>query len=660
MIEGTAHPIAFGRAICGDLAAAERREWLVTNGTGSFASGTVAGTLTRRYHGLLVAALRPPAGRTLLVTKVDESVRYGGVTYPIATNRWSGGYVDPQGFAAIERFYLDGTTPVWRYALGDALLEKRIWMEPGEDVTYVRYRVLRAAGTLDVTARAFVNYRSFHGNTHAGDWKVDVAPCEGGMRVEAYPGAAPFRLGSDRGDVRLENVWYRDFVLAEETRRGLDDRDDNLAAGTFAFSLEPGESVTLACARGEEMPDLAGGAWKRRVEHEAAVLQACRHAAGDAAPAWIEHCALAADQFVVRRPTRDDRDARGIIAGYHWFGEWGRDAAISLPGLTLAAGRPEIAKSVLLAFAPLVDGGMLPNFLPEDGSEPQYNTVDAALWFVEAAGRYVDATRDEATLRRLWPALRAILEGYRDGTRFGIRMDGDGLIAAGAPGVQLTWMDAKIGDWVVTPRTGKPVEVAALWYNAAARMAAFAALLGESPGEYARLADLALGGFERFWNPAAGYCYDALDGPDGNDATLRPNQIFAVSLPHSPLPAERQRGVVDACAAALYTTNGLRTLAPSDPRFAATYEGSPHDRDAAYHQGTVWPWLLGPFAVAHARVHGDAALARSFLEPLAGQLFDGGLGSISELADGTAPFRPRGAISQAWSVAALLDAWRTL
>ncbi len=265
---------------------------------------------------------------------------------------------------------------------------------------------------------------------------------------------------------------------------------------------------------------------------------------------------------------------------------------------------------------------------------------------------------NRATLRVLWPSLRDVVTSYRAGTRYGIHMDGDGIVVASAPGLQLTWMDAKIGDWVVTPRMGKPVEIAALWYNALERMTALAALLGEPADEYAALAKRARRGFERFWNGDAGYCYDVIDGPGGNDATLRPNQIFAVSLPHSPLNAAQQRAVVDVCAAELLTTNGLRTLAPSDPRSVARYGGSPHDRDAAYHQGTVWPWLLGAFTIAHARVYRDRDAARSFLSPLADQLSDHGLGSISELADAAAPYRPNGAIAQAWSVAELLRAWK--
>lgn len=639
--------VSFGRAVCGDLTQAERREWLVTNGLGGYASGTIAGTLTRRYHGLLVAALRPPLGRTLMLAKLDETARYRSVTYELATNRWRNDYIAPRGFELIERFYLEATTPVWEYAIADALLEKRVWMRDGENMSFVRYRALRAVEPVDLTLRAFVNYRGFHGNTHAGDWEMRVTPCDGGMRIEPHDGATPFSIVANRGEAGIENVWYRDFFLTEETRRGLDDRDDNLCAGSIAVSLAEGESVTVAMGVGA-------------LSFDTAPSGPAQDDTSPPVPRFLSRLKLAAAQFIVARPTQTNPDGRTIIAGYHWFGDWGRDTMISLPGLTLVTGRHDVARQILLDFAPYVDGGMLPNCFPEAGDAPEYNTADAALWYVEAAAAYVGATSDCATLRELWPSLHQVIAGYRDGTRYGIHMDGDGTIVAGAPGVQLTWMDAKVGDWVVTPRMGKPIEIAALWYNALRRMAELAALIDEPASEYAALAKRSRAGFERFWNGAAGYCYDVIDGPDGDDATLRPNQIFAVSLAHSPLTQERQRAVVDVCGAQLLTSNGLRTLAPSDPHFVPAYDGSPRDRDAAYHQGTAWPWLLGPFAIAYARANGDNAKARSFLTPLADQLLDHGLGTISEIADATPPFRPNGTIAQAWSVAEFLRAWHLL
>jgi predicted glycogen debranching enzyme len=661
LIDGE-YTVQFGRSICGELSEGERREWLVTNGLGGFASGTIAGTLTRRYHGLLIAALRPPAERMLLVAKADESVLYGGAVYELAANRWRDDFITPRGFTLVERFYLDGTTPVWHYAMADALLEKRIWMEPGANTTYLRYRLLRAASSLELRLRVLVNYRDFHGNTHAGDWGMEVVPAMGGLRIDASPGAQPFWIRADQGTFEVENVWYRDFVLSQETLRGLDDRDDHLCAGRFAVTLAPNESATLIAGLEDQGTFLAAQAemaWGRRVEHEAAVIAAwARNGAAEAAPAWLRQCVLSADQFLVA--SGEGAEPRSVVAGYHWFGAWGRDTMIALPGLTLTTGRAKIAQRILTAFAAFVDQGMLPNFFPEDGEPPQYDTVDAALWYVEAAARYVDATGDRETLAALWPVLQSIIESYRSGTRHGIHMDDDGLIATGAAAVGLTWMDAKAGDQVVTPRVGKPIEISALWYNALQRMTHLGTLLGKPVEEYEQIARTSAAGFDRFWNAESSYCYDVLDGPNGSDPTLRPNQILAVSLPHCTLSLDRQRGVVLACAALLLTSNGLRTLPPTDPRFVAQYGGSPNQRDVAYHEGTVWPWLLGPFAIAHARAYGDALGARAFLDPLADQLGGRGLGSVSEVADGTAPFAAGGAIAQAWSVAELLRAWHEL
>ena len=374
--------VDFGRPVCGDLAEAERREWLVTNGIGGYASGTIAGTLTRRYHGLLVASLRPPVERTLLFTKIDERVRYAGNEFDLGANRWQNDYVAPQGWLSIERFYLDGALPVWHYAIADGLLEKRVWMEHGANTTYVRYRALRADGPVELSARCFVNYRSFHANTHAGDWRIAVDAVPGGARVTAYDGARPFWIVAGGGSVAIENVWYSDFVLSQETARGLDDRDDNLSAAVFTVSLVPGEALTLIAADHDPSGGFADDALERRQDRDDAILEAW-HASDPAAaaktPPWIARCVLAADAFVVRRPIAADPKARSVIAGYHWFGDWGRDTMISLPGLALATGRPGIAKEILLTFSQFVDGGMLPNFFPDAGQTPEYNTViDAA------------------------------------------------------------------------------------------------------------------------------------------------------------------------------------------------------------------------------------------------------------------------------------------
>jgi len=655
--------IGWGREISGDLTAAERREWLCTNGIGGFASGTVAGSLTRRYHGLLVAALDPPVGRTLLVAKVDDTVAYDGAGASLATNRWAGGAIDPQGYRAIERFVLDGSTPVWTYAVADALVEKRVWMEPGANTTYVRYRVLRARGLLALQLRILVDYRDYHATTRGDEWRMDIAPVARGLRVIAFEGARPLLLLADRGEARIAHTWYQRFELRRERERGLDAVEDHLHAGTFEASLEPGAALTLVLSA-ETAPSLDGEqAWRRRARHEAEVLAAWRRAqpAAEGAPAWIGQLVLSADQFVARRPLADDPEGMTVIAGYHWFGDWGRDTMIALPGLTLTTGRPEIARRILKTFARFVDRGMLPNRFPDAGEAPEYNTVDATLWYFEALRAYHAATRDDGLLKELYPVLEEIVRFHRAGTRYGIKEDaGDGLLTSGEPGMQLTWMDAKVGDWVVTPRTGKPVEINALWYNALRAMAGFARHLGRPAGPWDTLADRVKTGFERFWSESAGHCYDVLDSPGGHDEALRPNQVFAVSLRESPLSPERQKRVVDACARHLLTSFGLRSLVAGHPDYRGHYGGDQRERDGAYHQGTVWAWLLGPFALAHFKAYGDAATARSFLAPLADHLGDYGVGSIAEIFDGHPPFAPGGCIAQAWSVAETLRAWHEL
>jgi predicted glycogen debranching enzyme len=657
--------VQFGREICGDLAAAESREWLVTNGIGGYASGTVAGSQTRRYHGLLVAALQPPVGRTQLVSAIDEIVHYAGEDFSLATHRWASGAVDPQGYLFIEDFHLEGSTPVWTYALDDALLEKRVWMRQGENTTYIQYTLARGSSALEMEWKALVNYRDFHSLTHAGDWRLNIAPVENGVRVLAFDGAVPFYLKSSSATCEPRHEWFLGCYFAEETARGLSDREDRLFAALFRARLEAGSSVTLVASTEAGASLDVETARAERANYEVKLFhdwQAKNETLAGDAPSWLWQLILAADQFIVKRSLPEEPDGRSIIAGYHWFGDWGRDTMIALPGLTLATGRAGVAKQILLAFSRYVDGGMLPNNFPDAGGKPEYNTVDAALWYFESVRQYVEATQDDATLRRLFPILAAMIDAHVAGTRYNIHVDpADGLVYAGGPGVQLTWMDAKIGDWVVTPRTGKPVEINALWINALETMAGFARMLVK-PGEgYEKLAAKAKKNFQRFWNEERNCCFDVIDSPGiGNDALLRSNQIMAVSLPVSPLTPEQQKAVVDLCARRLLTSHGLRSLAPGETGYAGHYGGGQRDRDAAYHQGTVWGWLLGPFALAHYRVYREREVALRFLEPLGRQIYASGLGTLSEIFDGDAPFTPRGCIAQAWTVGEALRAWHTI
>lgn len=656
--------INFGREICGALDQAEAREWLVTNGIGGYASGTVAGLLTRRYHGLLLAALKPPLGRTLLLAKLDETALYDGRSYPLHTNRWADRAVDPHGYQHIERFQLEGTIPVWRFACADALLEKRVWMQPEVNTTYVRYNLSRATRPLALTLKALVNYRDYHGSTQAGDWRMKIDLIEHGVCVSAFAEAVPLYLFTDSGDASPVHDWYYGFDLAVERYRGLSDREDHLHAATFDATLQPGESLTFVAST-EMHLDLNGGAaleLRRAKEQKLTVRwKATQPVNAPEALSELHHLVLAADQFIVSRPLPDEPNGKTIIAGYHWFGDWGRDTMISLPGLTISTGRPEVARPILRTFARYVDKGMLPNRFPDAGEPPEYNTVDATLWYFEAIRAYHAATGDEDLVHELFPVLADIVDWHCRGTRYNIHLDpSDGLLYAGEDGVQLTWMDAKIGDWVVTPRIGKPIEVNALWYNACATMAAFAQKLGKPDQEYQQMQERAAKGFTRFWNNAVGYCYDVLDGPQGDDASLRPNQILAVSLLESPLTHHQQQGVVESCARFLLTSHGLRSLTPDHPQYQGHYGGDQRQRDSAYHQGTVWGWLIGPFVLAHLRVFNDPVQARNLLEPMVNHLGAHGVGSLSEIFDGDVPLKPRGCIAQAWTVAEVLRAWMAI
>lgn len=650
----------FGREVCGQTAVSITREWLVTNGIGGYASGTIPGVLTRRYHGLLMAALKPPVGRTLLLAKIDETAEYDGIYpqsghfYPLYANQWADGTMEPANNYYLNHFRLEGTIPVWTYGIGNALLEKRIWMKKGENTTYIQYHLTRATGPMSLEAKAFVNYRDYHSTTIINDWEPEITAVDAGLKINMFESAVPFYLKSQQAVIVPQFDWYEDFFLSIEEYRGQSDiEEDHIYAALIRMTLQPGESMTLVVST-EESAHLDGdqALLEARAYEDALLLNS-------GLPKEVNQLVLAADQFVVSRPTAQEKDGRSIIAGYHWFSDWGRDTMISLPGLTLCTQRYDVAASILRTFAQFVDQGMLPNRFPDAGEEPEYNTVDATLWYFEAIRAYVDAAKDETLLQNLFPILQEIIAWYIKGTRYNIHMDPeDHLIYAGEEGIQLTWMDAKVDDWVVTPRIGKPVEISALWYNALCTMNHFAQRLQEDGSQYVELATAVKEGFQRFWNPKMGYCYDVIDGPDGEDGSLRPNQLLAISLEYSPLSAVQQRSALDACSRHLLTAHGLRSLSPDDDAYQGHYGGDQHKRDGAYHQGTVWSWLIGPFVAAHFKIYNDPVTARSYLEPLFHHLKAHGIGSVSEIFDGDAPFTPRGCIAQAWSVAELLRMWQ--
>jgi predicted glycogen debranching enzyme len=634
----------------GDFDAATRREWLVTNGIGGFAAGSVAGAATRRYHGILIAALHPPVGRTVLVANFEATAAYGGKAYALSSNEYADGTIHPHGYRLIEQFALDGAIPTWTYAIGDARLVQRIWMEQGANATYVQFELARAAEPVRLNVAALCTHRDYHAQ-YRGRFEPAVATTLQGFEIDAYAGARRYSIVADRGSFRADPAWYWNFKHRVESERGLDDVEDLFRPGEFTIDLEPAQRVTLICATDDAVT--AANPLERERARQRALVD------GERQPGWIRQLTLAADQFVVRR---GGAGGATVIAGYPWFSDWGRDTMIALPGLTLSTGRAPIAAEILTTFARFVSEGMLPNRFPDQGETPEYNTVDATLWYFDAIAQYFDYTGDAALPRALYPLLVDIIERHLGGTRYGIRVDPhDGLLAAGEAGVQLTWMDAKIGDWVVTPRSGKAVEINALWYRAL-RVTSDLARRFDDANTARRLDALAervRSSFgARFWNADGGYLYDVVDAPDrGNDAALRPNQIFAVSLPVDLLDAERAKAVVDTCARALWTSFGLRSLALDDPAYAGTYRGGPRERDAVYHQGTVWSWLLGPFALAHYRVYHDAPAALAWLSAMPSHLNDACIGSVSEIFDGDAPHKPRGCFAQAWGVAETLRAW---
>ncbi|MGK7934907.1 MAG: amylo-alpha-1,6-glucosidase [Xenococcaceae cyanobacterium] len=670
--------LKFGREICSNLKIAESREWLVTNGIGGYASGSIAGVLTRRYHGLLFAALKPPVARTLLLTKLDEIVNYNGQFYDLYTNLWADGIVEPQGYLNIESFHLEGTTPVWNFALADGLLEKRIWMQQGENTTFIRYSYKRGSQPLTLSLKALVNYRDYHGKTEGRSlFSINRLREQGrgnreqSLKIRAFSDAATLYLCATQENQKnnfsweIHNTWYRNFALAVEKYRGLDDAEDHLHAATGNITLQPGDAITIVASTEmdrEQRSKRAGEQGEKKRDEELISLF-YSHNKLQTAPEWIEQLVLAADQFIVSRPLTDNPDGKTIIAGYPWFTDWGRDTMISLPGLTISTGRYDIAKTILLTFAKYVDKGMLPNVFPDAGETPEYNTVDATLWYFEAIHAYYAATKDQDFLTELFPLLTEIINWHIKGTRYNIKMDDDGLLYAGESGVQLTWMDAKVGDWVVTPRIGKPIEVNALWYNALVVMNYFAGVLGKSARQYQEMVNNTRSHFSKFWYEEGGYCYDVIDSPDGNDTSFRGNQIFAVSLTHvgavpePPLRKAQQKMILDKVGQKLLTSYGLRSLSTDNPNYIGIYGGDRLQRDGSYHQGTTWGWLIGHFIQAHLHVYKNPELARSFIEPMANHLQDGCIGSISEIFDGDTPFTPRGCFAQAWSIAEVLRGW---
>lgn len=656
--------IQLGRHITGIRDMALEREWLVTNGLGGYAMGTVAGARTRRYHGLLVVPLQPPTQRHLLLAAADTWVEIQNRRVPIITHEWTAGVVLPDGYNNLEHFRLEGAMPVFRWAIGSVIIEQRIWMAHGENTTYITWHYQRGTEPVRLIVKPLITYRSHHDITTGGPrititaipspWGeglgLDILPAQylGTPKYETVP--QPYRLITPNTVRFTPGDWWWNFLLREEKGRGLKAEEDLYHVGTLEGTLNPGETFCLTATVETHIPETWQTALAKEQERQRGLI---RLAHSETAPDWIQQLIVAADQFMVSL----DDDAY-IMGGYPWFGVWGRDTMASLTGLTAVLGRHELTAKVLRTFSRYINQGMMPNTLSDDNGEPSYNSIDAALWFIVAVWAYMREMPDDLNfLREMYPVLTEIIDWYHRGTRYKIAEDPkDGLLFGGETGSQLTWMDAKVNEWVVTPRIGKAVEVNALWYNALRIMAEFAERLKQPAHLYSDKAERVLESFNRrFWSEKKGYLYDVIDPKDD---TLRPNQLLALSLPFRVLTDDtRAKQVVDRCAAELLTSGGLRTLSYNDPQYVGNYGGNAPERDGAYHQGTVWAWLIGPFASAHLTVYNDPQTALSFIEPFSSHLFDQGIGTIGEICDGNSPFRPRGAIAQAWSVAEVLRVW---
>ena len=644
--------IDLDKSIFGEFESSSSREWLETNGIGGYASSSVCGANTRRYHGLLVAATRPPLGRMVLLSKFEETVIIDGEHFEISTNQYSD-KVYPEGYKYLTNFRLD-PFPIWTFKVAGVEIERKLFMVEGENTVVVSWTVSDQKhcdlNRIELDLKPLFAFRDHHHLRHEDvDFRGDFVVTDNLVSLAPYTEMPAIYLAHDTAIIEEQGYWYRGFEYAIEKERGFDFSEDLFQPFSMRFDLSNGAKIIAST----EPKQIANA---DKYEDSEILRRSGLTETVDAGDAFRAQLVLAADQFIVARGS-----GKTVIAGYHWFSDWGRDTMIALPGLTLATNRPEIAWSILTEFSKHISEGMLPNRFPDAGEIPEYNTVDATLWFFEAIRAYAEKTGNYDLIRdELYPKLVDIIEWHIRGTRYQIHVDTDGLLYAGEPGVQLTWMDAKIGDWVVTPRTGKPVEIQALWYNALCIMRDFATRFGDADNKpkYVEMAEIACESFNgQFWNEADQCLFDVVND-EQKDPSVRPNQIFAVSLTHSMLSLEKARKVVDKVEAELLTPVGLRSLSPNDTLYSPVYIGSPLDRDASYHQGTVWGWLIGSFVDAYAKVHSNDANVRDrvgeIIDGFRSHLTEAMVGQISEIFDADYPHAPRGCAAQAWSVAELL------
>jgi predicted glycogen debranching enzyme len=651
------------------------REWLLTNGLGGYASGTIAGAATRRYHGLLIAALPAPHGRTMMFNHLTEQVRLlDGSLVRFGGAEWADTALELHGTGHLKEFRLDVGLPVWRYEVGGVAFEKTVLLIHRQNTVHIHYRLVEGDGPIRLWLQPSLHFRPHDAPVSTRLPGPHVLTAIDGRYEISDKSDLPclkLMLHGQRAAFTLEGKKTPQVLYRIEASRGYESTGELWVPGYFRIDLTKDQDATLVAST-ESWDDIRAlsPAEAREAERQR-LSRLVAQAPTEAQTGLAGELVLAADQFIITPAGRVEDAARAraagdevrtVIAGYHWFTDWGRDTMISLEGLTLCTGRRREAGYILRTFAHYVRDGLIPNLFPEGEKEGLYHTADATLWFFHAVYRYVQATGDRATLQLILPKFRDILEHHLRGTRFGIHVDpADGLLHQGQEGYQLTWMDAKVGDWVVTPRRGKAVEINALWYNALRLLENWLREEGDEAAakDVAGHADKARASFNRrFWNQETGFLFDVVDGEKGDDPSCRPNQVFAISLDHPVLDKQHWAPVLKVVRERLLTPVGLRSLAPGSPDYKPKYDGDLRARDAAYHQGTVWAWLAGPFVDAWLAVHpGDRAGAREFLSGFGNHLGEACMGSISEVFDAEAPFTPRGCVAQAWSVAEVLRAW---
>ena len=624
-------------------------EWLETNGLGGWSSSSVIGCNTRRYHGLLVAAIKAPTERMVLVSKIDETICINGECFELGVNNF-GDAINPNGHLYLSKFTKD-LFPEWTYELKGITIKKTIAMVQGENTTLVLYTVVKATKAFTMELQPFIAARGYHELQNKNSnlwWDVDFK--DGILKNHPFQDSTNIFISVPNSTYEHHPNWFERFNYDEEKKRGLDFKEDLLNHGTLSVNLKKGQTIGIIISTENPAGKDAIALFENELLRKKALLT-------KQPDSFIfRQLLLAADQFVVKR----DDNLKTIIAGYHWFTDWGRDTMISLPGICLSTGRFEDAKKIIAAFAKSVSMGMLPNRFQDHDESPQYNNVDGTLWFFIAIYKYYLVTKDdEFVLKELLPILKEIINYHFQGTRYNIKVDEDGLLFAGEQGQQLTWMDAKIADWVVTPRMGKPVEVQALWYNALRIYSELLKIDGqeEHAASFESKAKMAKDSFlKMFWYKDGGYLYDVIDKNNNADSSLRPNQLFAISLPFPLIEDKEAKAVLKIVEEKLYTLVGIRTLPMYDLRYVGEYNGGVFKRDSSYHQGTVWSWLLGPYIDALIKVKGSKGKtqAKLVIQEFAHHLEEGCIGSVSEIFDGNAPHHPKGCIAQAWSVAELI------